>query len=116
MRGYRIKQENENWCFELIPSNNNNQPIGRSSLCSTKEECMERLKFFRRLIIENRISDENSPFISISKQLDRFTFCYICNGDKIYESNAYWQKESCKKGISAIYKYLDEYTLRPNIS
>lgn len=116
MRGYRIKQENAKWYFELIPSNNNKQPIGRSSLCATREECIEKLKFFRRFIIDNSISDENSPFISISKQSDRYTFCYICDGKKLYESNAYWQKSSCKKSIGAIYKYLDEYTLHENIT
>lgn len=114
LRGYRITQENAKWYFELIPPNNNKQPIGRSSLCATREECVDKLNTLRKLIIENRISNENYPYISISEQSGRFVFYYICDEVKIYESRVYWKKSGCIKSISAICKHVDEYTLHEN--
>ena len=55
MRGYKIKKDGDTFYFELLPSNNNNQPIGRSKEYRSKKDCIEAIGEFRKMIEKNNI-------------------------------------------------------------
>ena len=112
MRGYKIKQEGNLWYFELIPCNNNGQPIGQSMVFDSREKCVAGIKEMRMTIIENRICSIDSSYIVLNRNERKWSFSYLCNGIELYSSRWYDQKQNCKKSVEAIFENIDEYTSR----
>ena len=116
MRGYKIiKEENNKWHFELFPPNNNKQPIGQSKSCDSKIDCLHLLSEFRNLVKEHSIQTFDSSSCIVSKTLNGYYVQYINEQEPIYKSREYTgksAKNNCKKNLNAIYKYIDEYTLK----
>lgn len=116
MRGYQTIQENGKWFFELIPNNNNNQPVGRSKEYRTERECRKAVKDFGEFVLQNEIGSESSPFVVIEKELynniPHYRFQYILNDEVIfYRTIAYQSKENCQKAIASIYEHIESYVL-----
>lgn len=111
MRGYKIRQQGNQWQFLLIPNNNNNQPVARSIMYGSEKECEEGVKAFRRLVIENKVDSLDSPYVTLEKQGNRLFLCYSMDGKAILQAGTYENKQNCRKSVKAICKYIDEYTL-----
>lgn len=111
MRGYKIRQQGNQWQFLLIPNNNNNQPVARSIMYESEKECEEGVKAFRRLVIENNVYSLASPYVTLEEQGNRLFLCYSIAGKTILKAGTYENKQNCRKSVKAIRKYIDEYTL-----
>ena len=111
MRSYKIKRTGNKWIFELIPCNNNSQPIGQSSMFDSREECKKGLLEFRMLVIDTRIDDLNHENVVLSRDGRKYQFAVVNHGQTLYQSRWLEQKANCKKSIAMIYKCIDEYTL-----
>ena len=111
MRGYKIQQQGNKWQYLLIPNNNNNQPVARSIMYDSEEECEEGMKAFHKLVIENHIDSIESPYIILNKQNGHFSNCYVMDGSTVLSTRFYEHKQNCRKSANSIFKYIDEYTL-----
>lgn len=110
MRGYRIVKNDEGYQFQLIPSNNNNQPIGYSVIYKTHEECEQGLKRFRRFVTENAIESTDSSLAVVVKGEDNYHVEYQCDGNMLLRTSS-GGKSNCKNQVKKIYNFIDEYTL-----
>lgn len=111
MRGYKIRQQGNQWQFLLIPNNDNNQPVARSIMYKSEMACEEGVKAFRKLVIENHVDSLDSPFIDLEKQGNRLFLCYVMDGEIVLKAGTYENKQNCRKSAKAILKHIDEYTL-----
>lgn len=112
MRSYKVKRIGAKWAFQLIPPNNNSQPIGQSAMYNTREACIEGLLEFRMLVIEKEISSIEHDNVVLSRDGEMYQFAIVNQGRNLYHSRWLQQKANCKKSIAMIYKYIDQYTLR----
>ncbi len=110
MRGYKIRRADGQWYFELIPCNNNHQPIGKSSLFDSRKGCVDGLRCLRELIVEKRVNCIGSPYITLTHNANNYSFSYLYDSTVIYRSREYVRKQNCVKSIEMIFKYIDEYT------
>ena len=104
MRGYKIRQQGNQWQFLLIPNNNNNQPVARSIMYGSEKECEEGVKAFRRLVIENHVDSLDSPYIDLEEQGNRLFLCYVIDSQIILKAGSYENKQNCRKSATAICK------------
>lgn len=114
MRGFQISKVDNGWRFELIPCNNNSNPIGVSCVYPSYSECRKAFVDFKSFIIDNCIADANSHFINIIKEdCNKFYYEYRdLSGQKIFGSiYCYATRSSCKSAIRRIYTHLNEYML-----
>lgn len=114
MRGYKVIQENGKWFFELIPNNNNNQPVGRSKGYESQRECRKAVKDFGYFIIQKEIRTADSPYVLIEKEIyHNIPYCvfkYVWNDEVVfYRTIAYQHKASCEKAVASIYKHIENY-------
>jgi uncharacterized protein YegP (UPF0339 family) len=110
MYGYKIKKYNNEWYFEFIPNNNNNQEMGRSKNYSSLSDCQNAIEYFREFVVKNSLNvpTENKLII---KEDNGYFFQYIDNDELIFwRTNQYGNKGNCYKGIKSIYKHIDKYT------
>ena len=111
MIGYKVIRLSEQWCFEFIPTNNKNQPIGISKSYPSEKDCKEAIKHFRNLVLNEHFFSVDSSFIKINKTDKGWHLEYILNNETVFKSRHYTTKANCKKCVSSIYKKIDEYTL-----
>lgn len=121
MRGYQVIQENGKWFFELIPNNNNNQPVGRSKSFENARECRKSVKDFGSFVIQNEIQSADSPFVLIEKELynniPHYRFKYILADEAIFcRTIAYQHKANCEEAIASIYKHIESYVSNEVVS
>lgn len=112
MRGYRISKEKNGYRFELIPRNNNHQPMGISCIYKDIEECKSGLNRFASLIKEKKIKDELAGILEINRQEDKkFYFKYMEGSKTVFtRSLGYYSKTNCRKAVESIYRNIEEYT------
>lgn len=111
MNGYKIKQHNDQWYFELFPNNNHNQAIGRSMNYTSLEECQKAITKFRDFVEINNLNTPVEDKLIIKNESGRFTFQYMENSNVIFwRVYSYGTKKSCYKGIESIYRNIDVYT------
>ena len=89
MRGYKVFLKNGKWFFHLIPNNNNRQEVGKSALFDSREECMQAVETFRKLVIENCVNTLNHPNIKVVKGDCTAHFQYWIDGEIIFQSRTY---------------------------
>lgn len=115
MRGYRIVQKGDKWHFELMPNNNNGQAVGLSKQYSSYSICIEAVKQLRELIITNKIDTISSQFVRLEQSEKGMCVIYQIDGDGVFQTRHYtssYPKQSCRESVAAIYRYIDEYTLK----
>lgn len=115
MRGFKITCSNNGWYFELIPSNNNQQPIGASFTYASEKECLQAIKNFRNIIKTNKIKNESSNFVEIYKteKTPQYYAEYKSNNIPIFKTRIYIgtsAKTNAQKCIVSIYNNIDDYT------
>ena len=112
MYGYKIQNAESGFRFELIPSNNNNQPVGISCVYRDETECRNALNEFSSFVSLNGLNAVKEGILIIRELNNgRFIFEYLRDDQVIFYRNcSYGNKESCKKTISSIYKHIEEYT------
>ena len=115
MRGYKIIKEAKGYRFVLIPNNNNNQPIGQSSLYKNERECRKGLADFAFFVKSECLKGEMPDKLVIKKNENNgYYYEYIIDPKIVfYRPYAYSgnsAKENCKKVIRGIYKGIDDYT------
>lgn len=116
MIGYRIVREEERCFFELIPGNNNNQPIGRSKYYNDVLECRKGVQRFRDFVLQNNIKSVVSPFVMIDRALtpygtNGFVYQYIYEDEILFCSRVLEQKNNCNKMIASNFKKIESYAL-----
>ena len=111
MKGYRIKQQDKTFYFELIPSNNNNQPIGYSKSYPSYEDCVSAIKQFRNFIKVNNICSKNSPYVELIPTEHGVSYHIIHNNTILFYGNPSYQGiKSVNQGLTSLYQYIEDYT------
>lgn len=106
MSGYKICRNNDKWYFELMPNNNNRQPIGNSIEYNSYKECEKAINEFKLIVKINAINSIDSNNVRINEQ--GHIEVLNDNGDVVYISrNTYkvTRKSEVNKGIGAIYRH-----------
>lgn len=104
---YISQRKNKYYRFELIPPNNNEQPIGVSSLYNTYEECEKARRYFSGFVKTHKLNSEKTNYVEIySDDLGRYYFGFIDSAGNIifYREKGYWDKTECKRGIDRVYR------------
>ena len=112
MRGYKIKKDGDTFYFELLPSNNNNQPIGRSKEYRSKKDCIEAIGEFRKIIEKNNINSLSSKYAIYKKEIGKRHFLIHFDNEILYMSRFYTThfKDNCNRSLNDIYKHIEKYT------
>ena len=112
MRGYKIIQEDGNYSFQLIPRNNNNQPVGWSKQFDSQLECVQGVQRLRDLVAENLIKSTDSPYVTFVKGEKYAHFEYFVDGEMLFRSRDYSSttKSVCDKRVQAIFNQIESYT------
>ena len=111
MNGYRIKQNNNQWYFELFPSNNHSQAMGRSMDYTSFDECKKAIIKFKDFVENNKLNFPVENKLVKKTESGRYVFQYIESNITIFwRTIPYGVKKNCYKGIESIYKNIDEYT------
>lgn len=105
MCGFKIIFENGLYYFAIIPSNNNNQPMGYSAAYSSREECEQYIHAFKSLVKEKTINSTDSPYVRIEKNEDsrKYVYKYFDESDKLIFKSRLLSKGNIKKAISSIF-------------
>lgn len=118
MRGYRIKQENRFWYFELMPMRNGDQYIGKSKAYTSKSDCEKSVLIFRNFVVANKINSIDSSFITLVKSVNStFNFEqiraeYIKDGEVVFKTRDYngsSMNRNCKTIVETIYENINEF-------
>ena len=111
MNGYKIKQDNNQWYFELFPCNNHNQAMGRSMNYVSLAQCKKAIVEFRDFVRTNQLNSPVEDKLVIKKENGRYSFQYADNGHIIFwRTISYGNKRNCHKAIESIYNNIDVYT------
>jgi len=114
MYGYRIIKNNNAYHFELLPSNNHAQCMGRSCDYNDEAECRKGLQDFHVFVKLEGLSEEKDGKVTILKDGRwKCYFEYIKDGRVIFWCHKPYNGgnalNSCHKGIESIYKNIDDY-------
>ena len=112
MRGYKIIQEDGKYSFQLIPRNNNNQPVGWSKQFDSQQECVQGVNQLRDLIVDNQVKTLDSPHVTFIKNGKYAHFEYRIDGEMLFRSREYdsTAKSTCNERVRAIFNQIESYT------
>lgn len=111
MRGYKIKENDNQWYFELYPNNNHSQLIGRSKYYQSYAECEKAVHEFGNFVKQNNLSSPTPNKLEIDKIMGGFIFRYIKDGQEIFRRHSpYGNSRNPRNTVLGICKYIDEYT------
>ena len=113
--GYKIKENNGRYHFELYPGNSHTFPIGQSKEYENLTECLTAISDFRSFVSDNGLDEETSGKVQIdfdnTHPVNSYYFKYIINDEVVFfRHGGYGNRRNCINGIKSIYHHIDEYT------
>ena len=116
-QGLHICNVENGYIFIVDPNNNNNQPLGESTVVyKTEQECRKAADDFARLVKTHRLRKVDGKFVKIKEgytadKIKCFWHCYFNeNGIEVFQRKRkrYMSKNNCKKGIESIFRIISE--------
>lgn len=100
---YRLVKE-EQWHFELLPSNNNDCYVAKSSCYKNKDDALKGISRFKNFLNSNTDFKVENREIEESKGIKRYWSFFYFSETEIFSTRPYFQKAQRSKGIERIVK------------
>lgn len=112
MRGYKILQEKQGYCFLFYPNNSKSFPIGQSPCYESEEKCRKAHREFVSMVIHKGIKEEKKGLAEvITIDSLKYTYAYYQAGEVVFfRKTPYTNKISANNIIKSIYRDLSDYS------